>query len=36
MSCLTCQHNKVDNVFRERDLLRDLNHPGIIKQFFTF
>jgi len=30
------KHNKVDNVFRERDLLRDLNHQNIIKQFFTF
>lgn len=26
----------MDNVFRERDLLRELNHPNIIKQYFTF
>ena len=30
------QHKKVDNVFRERDLLRELIHPNIIKQHFTF
>lgn len=26
----------MDNVFRERDLLKELNHPNIIRQFFTF
>lgn len=30
------QHAKVESVFRERDLLKDLIHPNIIRQFFTF
>lgn len=30
------KHKKVENVFRERDLLRELTHQNIIKQFFTF
>lgn len=33
---INLQHSKVDNVFRERDLLRQLNHQNIIKQYFTF
>jgi serine/threonine protein kinase len=26
----------VDSVFRERNLLQELQHPNIIKQYFTF
>lgn len=30
------QHKKIQSVFRERDLLRDLVHPNIIRQYLTF
>lgn len=30
------QHKKIQSVFRERDLLRELIHPNIIRQFLTF
>ncbi|CDW79266.1 3-phosphoinositide-dependent protein kinase 1 [Stylonychia lemnae] len=30
------KNQKVDSVFRERDILRELSHPSIIKQYYTF
>eukprot|EP00347_Sterkiella_histriomuscorum_P007491 403348718 len=30
------KHQKVESVFRERDILKGLSHPNIIKQYFTF
>jgi len=30
------QHNKVESVFRERNILQELSHPSIIKQHLTF
>lgn len=30
------KHNKVESVFRERNILQELSHPSIIKQHLTF
>jgi protein-serine/threonine kinase len=33
---LDLKNKKVESAFRERDLLRELSHPNIIKQYYTF
>ena len=30
------KNKKVESAFRERDLLREVQHPNIIRQHFTF
>lgn len=33
---LDLKNKKIESAFRERDLLRELSHPNIIKQHYTF